>query len=256
MRHMDYLNPSTLDQPGTVIIDDRDPERADQRTLLFSGPRDVIVAHSSEEVAGALDRIDAALASGKYLAGYFAYDAGFALDKPIQSRHNPTLPLIWLGVYDDAVDVDDASLQVSYLEGHGDSAGNITNTPLSVTEQDYLACIDRIREYIAAGDVYQVNYTVKLLFEHSRPAWQLFARLRKAHPVGYSAFINTGEAQIVSISPELFLRREGDAVLTRPMKGTARRGPMVRGRHRSRSGSGIRRQESGREHNDSRPHAQ
>jgi para-aminobenzoate synthetase/4-amino-4-deoxychorismate lyase len=214
---MKYLKQSTLESPGTVIIDDRDSERAAQRTLVFSDPTEVLVARSAEEVADAIDRIDSFLASGKHLAGYFAYDAGLVLDKPIESRHAPNLSLIWLGVYDGYAELDAGELEFG-------SAYDISEPRLNVTEDEYIRCIDRIRDYIAAGDVYQVNYTVKLIFEHAQPAWRMFARLRQAHPVGYSAFINTGDAQIVSISPELFLRREGDTVLTRPMKGTARRG--------------------------------
>jgi len=214
---MDTLAPSTLEAPGTVIIDDRDPERPSRRTLAFSDPVDVLIARSAEEVNDTLTRIDALLASGKHLAGYLAYDAGLVLDKPIQSRHAPTGPLIWLGVYDRCRELDTCELE------HG-SAADISDGCLNVTEDEYIRCIDRIRDYIAAGDVYQVNYTVKLRFEHAQPAWRLFARLRQAHPVGYSAYINTGDAQIVSLSPELFLRRDGDHVLTRPMKGTARRG--------------------------------
>lgn len=214
---MQYLKQSTLESPGTVIIDDRDPERADHRTLFFSDPTEILVARLPEEVPDAIARIDSILASGKHLAGYLSYDAGLVLDKPIQSRHASTLPLIWLGVYDGCSELDTMELEQ-------DSADDITEPRLNVTEAEYIRCIDRIRDYIAAGDVYQVNYTVKLLFEHAQPAWRMFARLRQAHPVGYSAYINTGDAQIVSLSPELFLRREGNRVLTRPMKGTARRG--------------------------------
>lgn len=217
MRHMDYYWPSILETPGMVIIDDRDPERAVQRTLAFTNPVDVLIANTPDEVPDSLSRMDASLASGKYLAGYLAYDAGIGLDKPIESRHAPSMPLIWLGVYDGYSEIDMGELEC----GSADDTGNFR---LNITEDEYLACIDLIREYIAAGDVYQVNYTVKLLFEHAQPAWSLFTRLRQEHPVGYSAFINTGQAQIVSISPEMFLRREGDRVLTRPMKGTAHRG--------------------------------
>lgn len=217
IHHMLYLKPSQLERPGTVIIDDRDPERASQRTLAFVEPIDVLIARSPDEVADTLARIDDLLDSGKHLAGYISYDAGLVLDKPIASSHQATVPLIWLGVYDSFSEVDLGDLEYG-------SPDDVTEPQLNVTEGEYLCCIDRIRDYIAAGDVYQVNYTVKLIFEHSQPAWKLFARLRRAHPVGYSAYINTGDARIVSLSPELFLRREGDHVLTRPMKGTARRG--------------------------------
>jgi len=231
---------STFERPGTVIIDDRGSERPFARTLLFTNPIDILIAHSPGDIDAALDRIDTLLASGKYLAGYISYDAGLAVDKPIRSRHTPCVPLIWLGVYDGFSEAcpalfrdsestwQPASVRASTRSGEPGIARthNLATAAvqLNVSECEYLACIDRIRDYIAAGDVYQVNYTVKLLFEHAGPAWKLFARLRQAHPVGYSAYINTGEMQVVSISPELFLRREGDTVLARPMKGTAKRG--------------------------------
>ena len=234
MGQMLYLDPATLESPGTVIIDDRDSERQVPRTLAFTDPIDILIAHSPDDIDDALARIDTLLQSGKHLAGYLAYDPGLALDKPIRSRHSPSVPLIWLGVYDGFSEVAPAlfrdfgsARQPGIAHGQNpetSKAADIRNPRLNVPESEYLACIDRIRDYIAAGDVYQVNYTVKLLFEHAQPAWKLFARLRQAHPVGYSAFINTGDAQVVSISPELFLRRQGNVVLTRPMKGTARRG--------------------------------
>ena len=86
MRQMHHLEPSTLESPGTVVIDDRDPERA-PRTLAFTDPSDVLVANSHEQVIEVLARIDTLLASGKHLAGYIAYDAGLTLDKPIRSQH-------------------------------------------------------------------------------------------------------------------------------------------------------------------------
>jgi len=231
--------PSTLQSPGTVIIDDRDPERAAPSTLVFTDPAEVLSARSPDDINAALARIDTLLASGKHLAGYISYDAGLALDKPIRSRHTPSVPLVWLGVYDGYAEINPALVRdcgcpqqsaTPRASMQSDGPGTEhdrnpeTRARLNVSEAEYLACIGRIRDYIAAGDVYQVNYTVKLLFEHAAPAWELFARLREAHPVGYSAFINTGDMQVISISPELFLRREGDEVLTRPMKGTAKRG--------------------------------
>ncbi len=214
---MDYHWPTILNNAGTVIIDDRDPEHASQRTLAFRDPYEVLAARRSDDVEKALRRMDDLLESGKHLAGYLSYDAGLVLDKPIASRHRAGVPLIWMGVYDGYEVVDLADLEPGSSDG-------VSGPRLNVKDEEYLRSVERIREYIAAGDVYQVNYTVKLLFEHHEPAWKLFSRLRKAHPVGYSAFVNMGETQVVSVSPELFLRREGDRVLTRPMKGTAKRG--------------------------------
>ena len=142
------------------------------------------------------------------------------MDKRIESRHSSDQPLIWLACTATVLECDSESID---LGGSG-SARDVRNLALNISEDEYLDSVKRIQDYIAAGDTYQVNYTCKLVFEHAKPARFLFSRLRKAHPVGYSAFINTGDARIISLSPELFLRREGSRLLSRPMKGTARRG--------------------------------
>jgi len=208
-----------LDVPGTVLIDDRNIEQRTGRTYLLCDPVSTITAHSYADVQGALESLDRCLDAGLFVAGYISYEAGAALDKPIRPKCHTYLPLIWLGVYEECAELD--SEQLSFETGACD---DVQDARLSVDEQHYLECIERIKQYIADGDVYQVNFTSKLKFTHVKPARYLFSRLRSEHPVGHSAFINIGSAQIMSLSPELFLRRTGDRVLTRPMKGTIRRG--------------------------------
>ena len=102
------------------------------------------------------------------------------------------------------------------------SGGVGTLTP-GITEADYLARTERIRDYIAAGDCYQVNFTFPLTgpaFGH--PA-ALYRALRAAQPVRYGAFIAHAGGAILSRSPELFLERQGQRLASRPMKGTAPR---------------------------------
>jgi len=190
------------------------------RAYLFTSPVGVIEARRSEEVEAALARIDEATCSGLFAAGYISYDAGLVTDKPIESRHTPEVPLIWLGLYSERLDLDSETLDV----GEPGSVADLTPARLNISAENYLQSVSRIKDYIAAGDIYQANFTAKLLFTNSGSARGLFARLRAAHPVGYSAFVNTGEAQIISTSPELFLAREGESILARPMKGTSRRG--------------------------------
>jgi para-aminobenzoate synthetase/4-amino-4-deoxychorismate lyase len=154
------------------------------------------------------------------VAGYFAYDAGLGLDRGFTSRHPSEGPLVWLGVYEACDRMDADSVDV----GPSDSPGDVYQLRMNVEKAEYQSAVERVKRYIEAGDVYQINYTAKLKFEHTGTACGMFARLRRAHPVDHSAWINTGERQIISLSPELFLRREADRVLTRPMKGTSRRG--------------------------------
>ena len=214
------LDPSSLDQPGAVFIDDLDPSRGIPSSYLFRAPIDVITASTHDEVPGAFDAIDKALARGRFVAGYISYEAGLQIDAPVLSRHQHPGPLLWLGVYDQCVALEPASIHIA-------EAGLIEDTQdirPSIDEGEYTHNVREAIKYIAAGDVYQVNFTCRLRFRNSGTPRGLFARLRNAHPVPHSAFINAGDHQIISISPELFLRRDGQHILTRPMKGTMRRG--------------------------------
>jgi para-aminobenzoate synthetase/4-amino-4-deoxychorismate lyase len=82
----------------------------------------------------------------------------------------------------------------------------------------------RIHQSIAAGEFYQLNYTSPCLGDFSGDPHALFERLQRAQPKGYSAFIDTGVEQLLSVSPELFFDWHDGQLLTRPMKGTAPRG--------------------------------
>jgi para-aminobenzoate synthetase/4-amino-4-deoxychorismate lyase len=82
----------------------------------------------------------------------------------------------------------------------------------------------RIHQAIAAGELYQVNYTAPLHGAFSGEPQTLFRRLQRAQPLGYAAFIDSGFEQVLSVSPELFFDWQDERLLTRPMKGTAPRG--------------------------------
>jgi para-aminobenzoate synthetase/4-amino-4-deoxychorismate lyase len=214
------LDADLLSIPGSILLDDLNIEDGAGRSYLLSHPSQTITARSHDELISALETVDDLQTKGKYLAGYIAYDAGFALHPHITSRHKPNVPLLWLGVYDTVreLDYEDAGLGVP------DGTERIRDIRLNLPDEEYLGCIERVKELIRAGDVYQVNYTCKMMFNNTGTAAGLFARLRRAHPVCHSAFVNAGDFQVISLSPELFLRKTADKILTRPMKGTLRRG--------------------------------
>ena len=209
-----------LDQPGSVLLDDRAPGQHCGTSYVLSDPRETIIAETAAEVPRALTCLDEQLRRGCFVAGFLAYDAGLELDKPIGSRHPLAGPLVWLGVYDQCRAF--AAEQIDL--GPPTPCSDIARLRLGIAEDQYLAAVQRVKQYIAAGDVYQINFTCKLRFENAGPARGLFSRLRRAHPVCHSAWINMGRRQVISLSPELFLRRTGAEVRTRPMKGTLRRG--------------------------------
>ena len=102
-------------------------------------------------------------------------------------------------------------------------------TPATVhsnfSKERFIEQVERAQRYIRAGDVYQVNLAQRLVVESPRSGWQLFLRLSAVSPAPFSAFLDCGDFQIASSSPELFLRLSGSHAETRPIKGTRPRSP-------------------------------
>ena len=108
-----------------------------------------------------------------------------------------------------------------FREAGAESAGDLRS---SLGRAGYEAGVERIREYIRAGDLYQANLTHRVDAPWSRGGVELYRRLLARSPAPYAAYLDTGDGEVASISPESFLRLRGDRVTTRPIKGTAPRG--------------------------------
>ena len=85
---------------------------------------------------------------------------------------------------------------------------------------DFLAAVQRAQRYIQAGDIYQVNLAQRLAVPCDCTGWEIFQRLAEISPAPFSAYLDCGDFQIASSSPELFLRLSGSHIQTRPIKGT------------------------------------
>jgi para-aminobenzoate synthetase component 1 len=92
------------------------------------------------------------------------------------------------------------------------------------TTEEYIKAVDRVREYIAAGDVFQVNLSQRFQADLEIPPYELYKILRKVNPAPFASYINFPGIAIVSASPERFLKVQRDVIETRPIKGTRPRG--------------------------------
>ena len=185
------------------------------RPLCFSDPVRVIEAYSLAEVRPALRAVQAASDAGCYAAGYVSYEAAPAFDPALQvNAPISSLPLLWFGVFTEPCAPPDPEPGEYHLsEWEADSA-----FPL------YERAIHTIREAIAAGEVYQVNHTLRLGAHFQGDPLAFYRRLIGAQPPPFAAYLDLGNYQILSASPELFFHRIGSHITTRPMKGTRRRG--------------------------------
>lgn len=191
---------------------------------LFAAPRRVILASTPREVETALAEAEAERAAGAWLAGYVAYEAGFALEPklaPLMPRNRPG-PLVALGVYD-APEAADAALARAAEEGRGTE---MTAPAPLVGRRAYGNAARKVFDYIAAGDCYQVNLTFPMAAKLVRGSpLGLYGALRRTGAVGHGAYVDLGVGPVVvSRSPELFFKVEAGKIVTRPMKGTRPRG--------------------------------
>lgn len=188
---------------------------------LYRQPRSLIVAQTLEEVASALDEIRAAVRNGAHAAGWLSYEAGFAFEPRLgkaPERHHP--PLVCFGIFDDFLSMSRAQIEGALPDPNG---AWLSMPRPRITKADYDQAFDRAKQYIVAGDIYQVNlsYRADLNIEGSPLA--AYARLRDAGQGGWSVLAHALEHWQLSTSPELFFRLRGRTIEAKPMKGTARR---------------------------------
>lgn len=192
--------------------------------------------------------------------GYLGYDLGFLLEKKIKFRLKPNLeiPDSLFGFYNTVVIIDHfkkilSIICVGFPEKKYHFAkllcqknfksifkilfrintlrinpqDKIKEFPLELrsnfTKEEYLRAVKKVKEYIEAGDIYQVNLSQRFEAKTTLSSFEIYRRLRKISPTCFSAYLDGGGFQILSSSPERFLSVERDLVATRPMKGTRAR---------------------------------
>jgi aminodeoxychorismate synthase component I len=90
----------------------------------------------------------------------------------------------------------------------------------SLSRREYVAAVTQAQRYIHAGDIYQVNLSHRLAVTGDGSGWDCFGSLARSSPAPFAAYLDGGEFQLASASPELFLRMSGSQIRTRPIKGT------------------------------------
>ncbi|MFZ2632600.1 MAG: aminodeoxychorismate synthase component I [Desulfosalsimonadaceae bacterium] len=117
-----------------------------------------------------------------------------------------------------------ASAMASGPVRHNGFSGGATGLRSSFTRSAYMDAVEKIKDYIKSGDIYQVNLSQRFETDFSGSPFSMFKTLYETAPGPFYAFVNAGDHQIISTSPERFLKRSGNHVETRPIKGTRPRG--------------------------------
>ena len=197
-------------------------EGAGDDALLFFEPVEVIELRNLKNLRSFFGKLEKRLAEGFSLAGYITYETGYGFESDSCSSFQGkevSLPLAWFGVYRAPKLLHEEEMK-QLLSGECFSGQPV----FDLTRDQYVEKIEKIKQQIAAGNVYQINFTgrYRFTFEGSVPGF--LGRLSGKQSGAYSAWLSLGTHDILSLSPELFFRRRGNSIEARPMKGTSKRG--------------------------------
>ncbi len=224
-----------------VFLDTSKPDTLNKRSLLFLNPVDRLQYHQGDDEVQFLNTIQKMQKKGLCLSGWLSYEFGYLLEPTLRELLNNGQDkgelLADFGVFERYYTFDHLSgesnfpfngcSQNTFLQEEHPSTYSIDNLRASCTEDEYLSSLKKILEYIEAGDTYQVNFTLKLLFNFQGSPELFYKILRRNQSVGYGAYICWGENRIMSFSPELFFWRRHEDIMVRPMKGTLKRGKTL-----------------------------
>jgi len=191
------------------------------RETLFERPREIIVASTAKQYLQALDAAEAARQAGRWLAGYFSYEAGYLLEPKLAGLlpDRRRGPLAVLGVF------DGPSESTRLEPGRATTNGPIFDARAAWSFQDYEKRFRRLHQHLRQGDCYQANLTFPVHAAWSGEPLAAFDALIARQPVKYGALVALGEPLVLSRSPELFFAIDSDSMIeTHPMKGTTPRG--------------------------------
>jgi para-aminobenzoate synthetase/4-amino-4-deoxychorismate lyase len=205
----------------------------ESRSYFFHRPVAHLACYAHDDPSRFFQQAEEFLAKGLYLAGWLGYEFGYLLEPSLAKRihPDPEKPLARLGVFRAPLIFDHNTGEFlgapwpELPQPQSSAEYRIANLHPSRTQADYIAALAKIKEYIESGDTYQVNLTLKLLFDFEGSPEALYQALRRNQSVSFGAYLRSGAQRILSFSPELFFKKGGEQCLVRPMKGTIQRGP-------------------------------
>jgi para-aminobenzoate synthetase / 4-amino-4-deoxychorismate lyase len=213
---------SELQKENTILLESSRQDEVNNKNLLFSSPIAILSTNNLSEIPALFNSIEKQLKNKKWIAGYVSYECAYHFENNISAnfQNNSSFSLAWFGIYDSPLQI-----QKDILDGIiPNTQSTIQNHRLLIDDRAYKKTIERLKEYILNGDTYQVNFTDRFEFDINGSTSELYFALRKKQHVPYGAFINLGDSQILSFSPELFFKRNANSISTKPMKGTVKRG--------------------------------
>lgn len=189
-----------------------------QRRLIFTNPIQELIAETISDVKSVLAQVEKYQKKGYFVVGYLSYEASKAFESRYQVKNYRLLTekLAYFTVHDS---YQESLFPLSYdtVEVEGDWKA-------CISESDYQRAISKVKTYIRNGDTYQVNFTFHMENEVTISPQLLYERMVVEQEALYNAYIETDDFTVLSFSPELFFEKTNCQIITKPMKGTVKRG--------------------------------
>lgn len=192
----------------------------DKKPVFFEQTAGIISCSRPDELASCFRQIESALGRGLAVAGFFSYEAGYSFERKLCSNKQYDFPLVYAGCFENVPRKGTAF-------GSRPGPSGLCDIEINARQGEYFSNIEKIRAHIARGDVYQITYCIKMHFRWHGDAYGLYRHLYSRQPVPYAAYMETERFRILSLSPEMFFRKQGSVIKTKPMKGTWPRGRNI-----------------------------
>ncbi|MDN2711379.1 aminodeoxychorismate synthase component I [Janthinobacterium sp. SUN118] len=234
-----------------ALLDDASTPGAGSR--LYTGLAAVLQCSEGEQWPALLEGLQAALDRGQYAVSVCSYELGaHLLAMPPRAASVDAPPLAQVLVFEHCRQLSQDAV-AQWLADHApasDTPAGVAGIRANIDQAEFTRALDRIHDYIVAGDTYQVNYTYRLRFDAFGSPLALYARLRARQPVPYGALVMLPDGgALLSLSPELFVRHAQGELMARPMKGTAPAAPAEQGEENARRAAALARDPKNRAEN-------
>ncbi|MDD4183455.1 MAG: chorismate-binding protein, partial [Candidatus Omnitrophica bacterium] len=208
-----------------VFLETADFDKDNTNSFLFKDFSRILTFNRKGNAEQFLEKAESYLGQGQWLCGFFSYEFGYFLEPALYHlKGKNNFPLAWVAVCKKPIKIiRNNSGRICAGEESGKNF-KIKNMHPSISYPQYAKAIRKIKTYLGNGTNYQTNFTFKMKFSFYGDVLSFYLALRAEQPTSYMALINTGEHFIVSLSPELFFRQNGNKITVKPMKGTFSRG--------------------------------
>jgi para-aminobenzoate synthetase / 4-amino-4-deoxychorismate lyase len=208
----------------TILLDDAQSSSNNPSSRLYQSPLKTLQATNADNLDAVLEEIEQAIHDQHHVVTCFSYELGEYLLGLTPKKSKTPWVQAWIFKDVQKLSKEQVNQWLKAKNNQIATAPVIQNVTTSIAQQQFEKDISKIQEWIRSGDTYQVNHTYRIHGELSGSPLSAYEVLRQKQPGPYGAYIEHSNGWILSCSPEWFLQKSGNTLMTKPMKGTAKVG--------------------------------